>query len=222
MATNVTKRRVTRGAAKVEETASERSSEHSRLVVPITLRDYWYEAISKEEALRRLATRKIDSQIRTQTENEIPERTLHFLTFNGGVLREYAQFGNGVASLLLMLPLEKKEDSYVVVMPVYNSEQMENGRTRRLSGIELHEFTSLGGKLLENGIPRPTFHYSEGPTELKVDVSFVTAGERRREGEVFLPPRSGLCCRACEWVHSALDIHRVDWLCCLFTCGERF
>jgi hypothetical protein len=29
---------------------------------------------------------------------------------------------------------------------------------------------------------------------------------------------AGWCCDACEWVHSTLDIHCADWLCCIGTC----
>ena len=71
------------------------------MVVAITLRDYWHETITRDEALRRIESREIEPKRRAEIIKEIPKRTEHFLTFDNGALREYAFSGEGTAALLL-------------------------------------------------------------------------------------------------------------------------
>jgi hypothetical protein len=84
-------------------------------------RNYWYETISRKEALRRLKNRKLHPPIRAEIESKIPEQTRHFLTFKNGAFREYADFGKRGAKLLLILPMEKKGDVYVVEEPIHTT-----------------------------------------------------------------------------------------------------
>ena len=183
-------------------------------LVPITLTDYWYETISQEEALRRLAGRRhLDPQTRSRIEQQIPQQTQHFLTFLGNAFREYVDFGQGVAHLLLMLPMEKKDNKCVVVVPIHR-EQGPDGRIRPLFGLDLEEYEFRDSKLIENGLPRETFQHATKPIQLQLDITFVEASGN-------IPLAGGpdnWCCDSCEWVHSALDIHCADWLCCLGGC----
>jgi hypothetical protein len=186
-------------------------------VVTATIEQYWYEVISRNEALRRLSKRPLDRKTRNSIAKEIPDSTLHILTFQRGVFREYARFGEKPANLLLMLPLQitsgkKRGYRYGVVGPINMSERRDDGRVRNLCGIEIDEFWVSGTRLIENGVPRSSFRFSEGPLQLEVDTTFLSA--RRRVGHVKGTP----CCKACEWVHSKLDIHHLDWICCLGTC----
>jgi hypothetical protein len=181
------------------------------LVVSIPLQNYWQETITRDEALKRLEGRNLDPERRAAIAKEIPDETKHYLTFVESGFREYVDRGDGIAKLLLLLPLEKKGDKWVVIVPIHNSERHEDGRIRLISGIELHEFEVVGGKLVENGKARETFRYSAGPINLPVDAEFIIADH----------PGGNWCCDACEWVHSALDIHCADWFCCIGTCPTR-
>jgi hypothetical protein len=196
----------------------------SPLIVPITLRDYWYETISREEALRRLASRNLDPKTRTETEIRIPPQTQHFLTFHGGAFREYADFGDGAASVLLILPIIENYNGtkFKLVAPVCRSERQADGRIVQFSGIEFHQYEGINGTLFENGIPIKEFQFSQGPTGLHVDVSFVVSMKMRGTDDPGAVPNllGGLsCCLNCEWLHSVLGIHNLDPICCLGTCG---
>jgi hypothetical protein len=181
-------------------------------VVPITLHEYWHEGISREDALQRLEQRKLERVKHDQIAKNIPPHTDHFLTFDNGAFREYAFSGEGTAALLLLLPLSKRENEFVVYIPIHHSEVYAPGARRHTVGIDLHVFTASNGTLLENGVPRTTFHFSNKPVTFPLDVSF--AAPMRGRGKTNFS-----CCGACEWVHSALDIHIADPLCCLGRCG---
>lgn len=79
----------------------------------------------------------------------------------------------------------------------------------QISGIAKSVFWVEKGVLVENGTPRRTFRFSNNEMELKVDVAPIVAVGH---------PKGTRCCRACEWVHSKLHIHFMDWLCCLGGC----
>lgn len=171
------------------------------LTVPVTLKEYWYEDISRGEALRRLDGRNLDPKTRVDIEQNIPELSRHFLTFEGTLFREYLDRRDGSpANLLLILPMKLGVNSFIIQGPVDND---------RLSGIARSEFTfDLTKQLFENGVARQ-FTYSSELVELNLDVSFVIPAPE---------PERSLCCRACEWVHSQLDIHELDPICCLGCC----
>src|SRR5438128_2722971 len=188
------------------------ASKQTTTIVPITLNEYWCETISREEALRRLEGRDIEPKRRARIIKDIPEQTKHYLTFDDGALREYAFSGQGTAALLLLLPLHRQDDSFVVFVPIHHTDRYPSGAERHFTGIDAHIFKSAGGKLVETGVRRPTFQYSTKPVTLPLDVSFAVPGQKRRKTNFS-------CCGACEWVHSALDIHCADPICCLGTCG---
>src|SRR5438309_1703507 len=117
--------------------------------VGVTLREYWVEAISREEALRRLAKRRLNPELRKRIEERIPRETKHYLTFHDKTFREYADFGEGFTSLLLTLPMEEKDSVFTVIVPIRGSERRDDGRIRQLFGIELDEFVVSGVTLIE-------------------------------------------------------------------------
>ena len=178
--------------------------------MPVTLRDYWVETITRKEALRRLATRDIDDERRIKIERSIPPQTEHYLTFDKNVFREYAYSGSGTAALLLQLPGYRARNLFVVIVPLLRS---MDGK-RAMYGYDFHSYGGKNGKLLENDVHRPTFRHSREPVILPLNVSFVQPSPRP-------PSLSFACCEACEWVHSALDIHCADWICCLFQCFDN-
>ena len=181
-------------------------------VVPVVLPEYWHETISRKEALRRLEGRDIERKTRAKIVKDIPDQTEHFLTFDDGAFREYAYSGRGTAALLLLLPLHTQGNSFMVFVPIHHSDHFPSGADRHFIGIDTHIFKRFGGKLFENGVHRPTFRYSTKAVTLPLDVSFAAPMRRRRTTNFS-------CCGACEWVHSTLDIHCADRLCCLGTCG---
>ncbi len=169
------------------------------LIVPITLKEYWYEDITKEEALRRLDGRNLDPKTRAEIEKNIPERSRHYLTFEAPFFREYLDWGDGVASLILLLPMKVGVNSFVVQGFVDKP---------GMSGVGRSEFSfDMQRKLSEDGKAVP-FDYSSEPTQLNLDVAFVIPA----------PEPERCSCRACEWVHSVLNIHWADPLCCLGCC----
>ena len=183
------------------------------MTVPVLLRDYWHESISREEAIGRLRGRPgLEQDAQRRLEERIPPETDHYLTFHGDAFREYVKFSDHeVGHLLLILPLRHEDDRWVVPVPIYHSERRGDGRTRPLVGIEEHEFWRDGEGLVGEGLRKDTFRFETGPTRLMLDVSFATPVKEDRH------PHDG-CCGACEWVHSALDIHCADWICCLGFC----
>jgi hypothetical protein len=174
------------------------------LTVPITLKEYWYEDITREEALRRLDGRNLDPETRAEIERYIPELSHHFLTFEGTLFREFLDWGDGLANLLLILPMKIGVNSYVVQGFVDKPES---------SGVLRTEFTfDLQRQLFEDGKAVP-FKYSNESIELNLDVTFVIPAPEPE-------PERSRCCRACEWVHSRLHIHGLDPLCCLGCCAN--
>ena len=188
------------------------ATKKNEMVVPITLSDYWHETISRKEALRRLEGRDIEPKTRAKIIKDIPEQTEHFLTFDDGAFREYAFSGQGTAALLLLLPVHRQGNSFLVFVPIHHSDRFPSGADRHFTGIDAHIFKGASGKLFENGVHRPTFRYSTKPVTLPLDVSFAVPIQKRHKTNFS-------CCGACEWVHSALDIHCADPICCLGTCG---
>jgi hypothetical protein len=171
------------------------------LLVPITLKEYWYEDISKEEAMKRLDSRNLDPETRAEVEKDIPDHSRHFLTFEPPFFREYLLWDDGVAALVLLLPMKVGVNSFII-----------QGFVDRagVSGVGRSEFTiDLQRKLFENGKPVP-FTYSDEPAQMNLDASFLVP--------VPEPERFRCSCRACEWVHSRLNIHWADPLCCLGCC----
>jgi hypothetical protein len=202
-----------------EVTMQDPSGEITPNEIHIALRNYWHETISRDEAFRRLEGRDLPPERRSAVENTIPDgETRHFLTFYGGAFREYVAFPDEPAKLLLILPIRQKEENKFEVPVPVTSERTSDGRIRNIVGIDFEEYQFTDGTLVENGTPRETFEFVEGPTELVVDVSFVSPAGPELEREKH--PGGGGCCGACEWVHSALDIHCADWLCCLGTCAQ--
>jgi len=198
-------------ATKVKSTARPRS-QNEPLVVSISLVDFWHETISRREAMRRLETRSLEPKRRREIERDIPDRTEHFLTFRDGAFREYAYSGRGTAALLLMLPMQQDGNRFAVYGPVApEGNRMSGPRFFCRMGISL--FSVSRQKLFENGDLRSTFRYSRGPLTLPLDVSFASPGRVQTR-------HNFSCCGACEWVHSALDVHWADAICCLASCGS--
>lgn len=169
-----------------------------------TLRSYWHETISREEGVRRLASRPITADARSRLERVIPEKTEHFLSFEGGSFREYADFGNGIVNLLLLLPVAEERNAAVLVAP-----------TEDMKGFALHRFQNRKGRLYVDGIPREGFNYSTKP--MKLNVTFSLPVDRSAD-EPEVEEISEFCCRACDFVHSTLGIHDLDFICCIFIC----
>lgn len=177
--------------------------------VAVTLNQYWVETISREEALKRLATRHLAPELLETISRQIPDVTEHYLIFTDRTFREFAAPSHDSARLLLLLPVKREEPAYDVVVPLYDSEHTANGHVRHVRGVEVHQFENRNGVLFENGVARQTFRLSQAPTTINVDISFLATH-----------PGGSWCCNACEWVHSALDIHCADWLCCLGCCDS--
>ena len=166
--------------------------------LPVRLARGWHETIQRDEAIRRLRTQNLPAERHREIEAEIPLRTEHYLTFDDRVFREYVQLGDDPAILLLMLGGVARGETFVTALP------MLGGRRQ----YKRHDFHEAQGVLHENRVAKPMFRRLEEPVELRLDVSFVRPGAMMR------------CpCRICYWVHSVLDIHEIDWLCCLGACG---
>jgi hypothetical protein len=198
-------------ASTKSRSAAESRPQGEPLVVTISLVNYWHETIERREAIRRLRTRALEPKRQREIERDIPERTEHFLTFSDGAFREYAYSGRGNAALVLMLPVLRDGTSFAVFGPVSPGGERQNG-PRYFCGMGISVFTMPRGRLFENGDLRPTFRFSKGPLTLPLDVSFTSPGRRQVR-------HNFSCCGACEWVHSALDVHWADPLCCLASCG---
>jgi len=177
-------------------------------IVPITLRRYWHERITREEALRRLSTRNLCPERRVRIEKRIPANTDHYVTFEAGRFREYADLGDGVALALLMLPCKSVGKTHMVVTSFFYSDRYADGRLKPSCGITMHEFKAVRGQLVQNGLARPSFHHSDSPIRLRVDASVL--GPRMLRGH----PGGSTCCELCEWIHSVFDFHEFDWACC--------
>jgi hypothetical protein len=179
--------------------------------VSVTLGEHWVETISRGEALQRLATRNLPENVRDRIARVIPETTAHYLVFTDRTFREFIAPSNDTARLLLLLPIKRSDSAHDVIVPVYDSERTVTGHVRHLRGVEVHRFENRNGVLFENGMARDTFRLSRAPTSINVDASFLRANAH---------PGGNWCCDACEWVHSKLDIHCADWLCCLGFCDS--
>jgi hypothetical protein len=181
--------------------------------MPVTIHNCFWEDIPREEALARLERRSLDAETRRRIEDNVPELTRHYLTFEGRAFREYVEPNDRPAELLLFLPLVLRGEVREVIVPIYESEKYPDGRIKHISGIDVHRYELREGRLIENGVSRDTFRYSQEPVQLNLNLSMLGTDPERR-----LARSAGWCCDACEWVHSTLDIHCADWLCCIGTC----
>jgi hypothetical protein len=172
--------------------------------VEVELRDYWVETITREMALKRLAARTLDSKRREDIAQRIPPTTRHFLTTHGNAFLEYADFGEGYAHLVLLLRAQHKDGKVLVYGP-----PLGDGK------VTSHVFETVNGRMSENGKVRETFSYSNSPVKLRVETAFLDPAI-----EIAEHPHGGGCCGACEWVHSALDLHSFDSWCCLGCCAQ--
>src|SRR5258708_7717418 len=144
------------------------------LLVQVVLGRHWYEPISRAEAKRRLAGRHLDKATIRRVERGLPSVVHHYLSFAGGALREYAQFDDQPAKLLLMLKIvEYGKRKVTVAVPVYG-DRRPDGRMKRISGIDLHEYEVAGKRLIENGVARPAFKLSQDPKGVLVGASFLS------------------------------------------------
>jgi len=231
-----------------------------KTTIPLILSHYWIEQISRKEALRRLASRKLDPRRHKAIASRIPERTLHILKFHDRIFKEYVRFGKGSARILLMLPMRTNGDTFHVICPMLDSGRLERNRRTQPAHVEFHEFKVSDGRLYEGDELRETFKFTVGPTKVLLNLAplfgvkeehnspimrfmLTDAGDGGVTGDDSRDGYSGGgwglgpegddwgswgseagmgsdCCGACEWVHSALKIHRLDWLCCLGGCGE--
>lgn len=173
------------------------------LTVPVKLNDYWFEEITREEALRRLDSRNLSPEERAQIEPDIPERSRHYLTFEGPQFREYLDWGDGVSNLLLILPMKREGNTCSVEGFIDNETFIGLARTVFTMDIQKNQLFEDGGLV--------PFTHSTEEVEITLDVSFVIPGPEPE-------PERNRCCRACEWVHSRLNIHWADPICCLFCC----
>jgi hypothetical protein len=180
--------------------------------IPVPLPDCWHETIDHKEAMRRLSTRALTEDRRNEIAEQIPDVLDHYIVFANG-FREYIRIGQQPARLLLMLPTRKISDSaYELACPMLLSQVSRSGKPRYFTTFELHRFESKRGALFEDGRKLPGFKRVQGVT-LPVDVMFLRAEPGPGH------PGGSSCCDACEFVHSLLDIHGVDWLCCFFGDG---
>ena len=183
-----------------------------RQTVKVTLRNYWHETILKTEALRRLKGRRLRARVHDEIAKDIPDRAEHYLTFEANMLREYVTLGRGPTFLLLLLPIRRDGNKAILEIRSgarrHGARQVQSGR--RVLGRR-DEFHISGETLIENDIPREVFRRYPGPKSLDVDVSFISPEPTQM--------RLRCSCGLCEWVHSMLDIHWADCLCCLGTCG---
>lgn len=177
--------------------------------VDVTLEAGWHEPVTRSMAVERLRSRPLRDDDRRRIEENIPELTHHYLTFAGRAFREYVDFGEGFAHVALFLPMEPVEGGYRVIVPMYRSERYPDGRQKNLIGIDEHIFHVDGEQIIENNVARSTFEPIREPVQLQVETTMLRAEAH---------PEGSICCDACEWVHSGLDIHCADWLCCLGCC----
>ena len=68
--------------------------------MPVTIHNCFWEDIPREEALARLERRSLDAETRRRIEDNIPELTRHYLTFEGRAFREYVEPNDRPAELL--------------------------------------------------------------------------------------------------------------------------
>lgn len=177
--------------------------------VEVTLDEGWHEEIPRHLAIERLEARALPSDEVKRITETIPDVTHHYLIFGGRAFREYVDFGEGFVHVSLFLPMEVSDEGFKVIIPVYRSDRFPDGRPQHLIGIDEHLFRIEGEQLIENGKPRLTFKPIRVPLTLRVETTMVMPPNH---------PTGSACCDACEWVHSALDIHCADWLCCLGCC----
>ncbi len=181
-----------------------------RPTVLVTVDEGWHEQIPRGLAVERLNSRPLASVERQRIADTIPEVTHTYLTFAGRAFREYVDFGEGFAHIALFLPMEVTEEGYRVIVPIYRSQRFSDGRRQNLIGIDEHLFGLEREQLVQNGKERPTFEPIREPVALRVEATMLMPDRGHPGGSV--------CCDACEWVHSGLDIHCADWLCCLGCC----
>lgn len=87
--------------------------------------------------------------------------------------------------------------------------------TEDRKGFALHRFENRKGRLYVDGIRRDGFTYSAKPMQLSATFS-LPVDPSTDEPEV--EEISEFCCLACEFVHSTLGIHDLDFICCIFPC----
>jgi hypothetical protein len=87
--------------------------------------------------------------------------------------------------------------------------------TEDRKGFALHRFENRKGRLYVDGIRRDGFTYSAKPMQLSATFS-LPVDPSTDESEV--EEISEFCCLACEFVHSTLGIHDLDFICCIFPC----
>jgi hypothetical protein len=194
-----------------------KQKQHFESTVVVPLRTAWRERIDRKEALRRLAARPLTAGRRKRIADSIPGVIDHYLTFGNG-FREFMRVGDKPARVLLMLPTRRVDRNTVdVACPMLQSEKPPSGRIRYLTALELHRFRERKGILHEDGVSLRPFKRIRD-VYLPVDVSFLRAEPKPGH------PGGSLCCDLCEIVHSILDIHHVDWLCCFLGdgCGSAF
>jgi hypothetical protein len=174
----------------------------------------------------KLADRDLLPEKKAEIERLIPKQIQHYLTFHNSVFREFVDFGDNRAFLLLMLPLitHEEEPKFKLVAPIFTAERKPDGRIIEEYGITFHQYESADGTLIEDGLPIEEFQFSQGPTTLNLDVSFV-ASPTTFLREAATDDASTLelagpaeCCNACDWVHSKLGIHKIDKICCAGAC----
>jgi hypothetical protein len=191
-------------------TASDPEGPSHHQTVTVTLTEYWVETITREEALRRLALRPLDPVRRAKIERQIPLVTRHYITSHGNAFLEFADFGNGFAHTMLILRADRiRPDAQFP-----NGHLLVYGPDISANSIVTHVYAAKNGVLEENGVLKPAFTFSTTRIDLQVETTFIDPS--------FDPSMMNYisCCDACEWVHSLLDIHGVDWLCCLGCCGS--
>lgn len=181
-------------------------------ILLVNLTEYFIENISKAEAIRRVNSRPIDPIIKEFIIKNLPDNTPHYIVFRNGLLLEFATLRDNETFLMLKLPYTTPPgttNAYEVKVPLAGCSDKST-------------FSTSDGQLYENGTLRPSFQFSTERVQLQVNTNALLWNGANDPQPIALPceyapdPIMCLCKLACEYVHSTLDIHWADGICCFY------
>lgn len=172
---------------------------------------HYRENISREEAIRRINARPIAPDIKRFLIERLPDNTPHYILFKNGLFLEFATLEPGANESFLML-----EMPYTTPPGTTNIFEVK----MPLTACSDKSTFSIGPNkdLLENGAVRPSFRFSTARVRLRVNINVIDWTGNNNRFPCLNAPDPVLCfCKlACEYVHSQLDIHWADPICCFY------
>lgn len=184
--------------------SAQKPKEQNSIPLSVTHNEYFIEKITRAEAIRRLDEHELDSLVRQFIIENLPDTTYHYLVFKDSLFFEYITFGDEIISyrtLKTHAPVIGA-DSFLVQIPV-------DSCLRNSLFVK-----DKNGKLIEDGVSKsPPFSYSRNKTTLLISTEPLF---RELPCSVTSDPIGCLCKLACYYVHSQLNIHWLDGICCFF------